>query len=82
MFCKHSNGDGGFLGQFNALFGSSLGGFETMQDPGRGPNHPSLPARSGALTKKGIPFSCECLSAGWRDNATRRQAEHLICLAE
>ena len=43
MFCKHSNGDGGFLSQFNALFGSSLGEFETMQDPGRGPK-PKLAA--------------------------------------
>jgi hypothetical protein len=43
MFCEHSNCKGGFVGQFNGLFGSVLGEFEALQDPGRGPK-PKLSA--------------------------------------
>jgi len=44
MFYEHSESDGGFLSRFHELFGSILGEFESVQEPGRGAR-PMLAAR-------------------------------------
>ena len=37
MFCKTSNHHSDFIGKFESLFGPILKGFESFQEPGRGP---------------------------------------------